>query len=160
MVEIGFVIEAVVTHVEHYGVFLRHDGEEVIVLIPEFSWRPVKNLRDVVRVGDRLKVLVLRYNYKKRQIVASVRRLHQEDNPYRELSRLPPGEVLEGTVTFAAGEDLTIRLPNGAWGDLPKRSLGREASVGDKVNVEVEALEVDEGRLTLAPAGSAVEAVR
>jgi ribosomal protein S1 len=159
MVEIGSVIEAVVTRIEPYGFFFSHNGEEGLVLIPEFSWRPVRDLRDVVRVGDRLKVLVLLYNYKDRKIVASVRRLHQEDNPYRELSRLPPGEVLEGTVSFAAGDSLTVQLPNGAWGSLPKRYLASETRVGDKVKVEVESLDVDQGRLTLA-AASPVGAAR
>jgi ribosomal protein S1 len=160
MVEIGSVIEAVVTRIEHYGVYLRHDGDEILVLIPEFSWHPVKNLQEVVRVGDRLRVQVLRYNYQDRRFVGSVRRLQQEDNPYRQLSRLPPGEVLDGTVLHTAGDDLTIRLPNGVWGYLPKRCLTSEARAGDLIKVEIAALDVDEGRLTLAPAGAAVEAVR
>jgi small subunit ribosomal protein S1 len=155
MVEIGSTIDAVVTQVEQYGVYLEHDGEEVLVLIPEFSWQPVRDLKSAVRVGERLKVLVLRYNYKKRQIVGSVRRLHAEQNPYRELSRLPPGEVLRGKVRFVAGGAVTVALPNGAWGHLPKRLLAPGLNVGDDVEVEIDALDVDEGRLILAPARQA-----
>ena len=152
MVEIGSVIEAVVTCVEPFGVFLRYGPEEVLVLLPEFSWKPAKDLKQRVQVGDRLKVYVLRYNYQKRQIVGSVRRLHPEENPYRELARLPPGEVLPGIVTLDAGGDLTVRLPNGAWGHLPKNCLTREWGVGETIAVEIGSLNVDEGRLTLAPA--------
>ncbi len=158
MIEIGSTIEAVVTRVEPYGIFLRRGEEEVVVLLPEFSWRRVKNLREVVHIGDHLTVVVLRYNYKDRKVVASVRRLHQEENPYRELSRLPAGATLEGTVTLIAGDHLTVELPNGAWGSLPRLALPNEAHVGQKLKLEVESLDVDEGRLALMPAGCPVEA--
>jgi ribosomal protein S1 len=158
MVEIGSTIEAAVTRVEHYGVHLDYAGQEVLVLVPEFAWQPV-NLANAVRVGDRLKVLVLRYNYKTKQIVGSVRRLHPEQNPYRELSRLPPGVALCGKVTFAATDAVTVRLPNGAWGHLPKRLLAHEVKAGDAVAVEIDAVEVDEGQLTLKPARQNGQAV-
>jgi len=151
MVEIGSIIEAVVTRVEHFGIFLQHDGEEVVVLLPEFSWEPVHDLRQLVRVGDLLQVLVVRYNYQKKQIVGSIRRLQQEKNPYREIARLAPETVLHGVVMNTAGSDLSIRLPNGAWGYLAKRLLPTEPRIGETVAVKVDCVEVDEGRLILAP---------
>jgi small subunit ribosomal protein S1 len=152
MVEIGSTIEAVVTGVKHYGVYLDHEGQEVVVLLPEVSWKPVRDLASAVRVGDTLKVLVLRYNYKTQQIVGSVRRLYPAENPYRDLSRLPPGEILHGKVRFVAGDAATVDLANGAWGHLPKRFLTRALHAGDDVEVEIDSLEVDEGRLTFVPA--------
>lgn len=152
MVEIGSVIEAVVTRVEHFGVFLKYDSEEVVVLLPELSWEPMQDLRHAIHVGDRLSVLVLRYNYQKKQIVGSLRRLHPEKNPYRELARLVPGEVLHGVVISAAGADLSVRLPNGAWGYLSKRGWATEPNIGETVAVQIDSVEVDEGKLTLAPA--------
>ena len=75
MTEIGSVIEAIVTRIEHYGVYLQHKGETVLVLIPEVAWQPVKDLKETFHPGDRLKVYVLRYNYNDRAIVGSFRRL-------------------------------------------------------------------------------------
>jgi ribosomal protein S1 len=152
MVEIGSVIEGRVVRVEPYAVYLKHGDETVIVLAPEVAWRGQRDPRERVRIGESFRVLVLRYNYEAREIVGSIRRLQPEQNPYRQLSQLDVGSALRGKVVFAAGSDLSVELPNGARGLLPRHLLGKELRVGDPVEVVVADLEVDEGRLTLRPA--------
>jgi hypothetical protein len=46
-------------------------------------------------------VAVLRLNYEKNTYAGSVKHLHPEENPYRELSRMPIGTVFDGTVDLA-----------------------------------------------------------
>src|SRR2546423_12274196 len=114
MVEIGSIIQAQVERVEPYGLFLRHGDETVFVVLPEVSWLDKRDLRERVRVGEAADVYVLRYNYEKKHIVGSIRRAHPELNPYRTLSRLPPGEPHCGTVVQTSDDRLTVRLANGA----------------------------------------------
>jgi ribosomal protein S1 len=152
MVEIGSVIRAKVTRVEPFGIYLDHEGQTVCVLAPDIAWHDTRKLLERAQIGEEYDVRVLRYNYRDRIIVGSIRLLHPEENPYRELSLLAPGELLHGKVTCAAGGELTVVLPNGAWGHLPQRLLPHEVKVGDDVNVEISALDVYEGRLRLAPA--------
>jgi len=152
MVEIGSVIHAQVTRVEPYGIFLEHAAGPVSVLLPDVWWSAKGSLRENIRVGDRFDVLVLRYNYRDRIIVGSIKRLHPEENPYRQLSRLEPGTVLSGKVRHGAGSEVTVELENGAWGHVPKRLLPAEPRAGDVLEVTIAGLEVDEGRLWLEPA--------
>jgi ribosomal protein S1 len=152
MVEIGSVIRAKVTRVEAYGIYLDHEGQTVCVLAPDIAWHDTRKLLERAHVGEEYEVRVLRYNYRDRIIVGSIRLLHPEENPYRELSLLAPGEPLRGQVTGAAGGEFTVELPNGAWGHLPQRLLPHQVKVGDDVHVEISALDVYEGRLRLAPA--------
>ena len=154
MVEIGNVIEGTVDRIEPYGLFLNHAAGKVVVLGPEVSWHDHRNLRDRFKIGDVLRVLVLRYNYKDEAYVGSIRRLHPELNPYRDLSRLRPGTVLQGKVTSLAGEEVTVGLPNGAFGHVPKHRLPSHWDRGQMVPVVITALEVDEGRLWLDAAES------
>ncbi len=122
----------------------------IVVLAPEVAWCGKGDLRDRMRPGDEFDVQVLRYNYQTRELVGSIRRLHPEQNPYRHLSRLEPGTILQGRVSGVYHDGATVRLPNGARGDLPKHRFGsRDLKAGDEVGVTIAALEVDEGRLTL-----------
>lgn len=158
MPEIGSVVRAQVERVENYGVYLKRADATLLVLVPEVSWADHRPLREQFHVGEMRDVLVVAYNYRDRIIVGSFRRLHPEQNPYRELSRLDPGEILTGKVWHVTGQSVTIALPNGAWGELSKSSNGnRRLAVGDEVPVTIAALNVDEGRLwlDLAPQDSA-----
>jgi small subunit ribosomal protein S1 len=154
MVEIGDVIEGTVDRIEPYGLFLSHADGKMVVLAPEISWHDHRDPRDRFKVDDVLRVLVLRYNYKDEVYVGSIRRLYPEHNPYRELSRLRPGTVLQGKVTSLAGNEVTVGLPNGAFGHVPKSRTPSQWVRGEMVPVVITALEVDEGRLWLDTAES------
>jgi ribosomal protein S1 len=149
MVEIGSMIEATVTRLEPYGIWFKYQDQDGLILIPEVAWQPVQDLQTVARVGDRLKVYVLRYNYRDRAIVGSLRRLRPEENPYRQLARLEAGSLLPGKVMFSAGDHVTIELANGAWGHIPQGRFQRPPSKGEGVDVVISDMEVDEGRLVL-----------
>jgi small subunit ribosomal protein S1 len=152
MVEIGSVIEARVARLEPYGAWLKHNGENVLVLIPELSWQPIRHPQQLVAVGDNVRVLVQRYNYKDRVIVGSVKALHPEQNPYRKLARLEPGTVLHGRVTLVTSDDVSVELPDNACGHISKHLLRRMPAKGETIEAFIAALEVDEGRLWLEPA--------
>jgi ribosomal protein S1 len=149
MVEIGSIIQAQVERIEVYGLFLKHGDETVVVLLPEVSWLDKRDLRDRVRVGEVFDVYVLRYNYVNKQIVGSIRRAHPELNPYRALSRLPPGEAFCGKVVQISNDRVAVKLANGATGKIPRYRLSADLEVGAAVEVTIAALEVDEGNLIL-----------
>lgn len=98
MVEIGSIIRGKVNRVEPYGVWLEHAQGPVLVLAPEVSWSDRRPLSEMIRPGEQYDVIVLRYNYRDHVAVGSIRRLHPEENPYRQMARLEPGTVLRGRV--------------------------------------------------------------
>ncbi len=155
MVEIGSIIRATVSRVEPYGVWMSHAAGPVLVLVPEASWSDHRPLSEWIRPGDEYDVFVLRYNYRDRVIVGSIRRLHPEENPYRQPARLEPGTILHGRVRLVAGDAVSVVLPNGAWGNVPRASFSTEIRPGDEIDVIITAIEVDEGRLSLATAAAA-----
>jgi hypothetical protein len=92
----------------------------------------------------------VRYNYPKRVVVGSLKALHPEENPYRELARREPGDILIGTVRALLGDVFHVDLAQGgAWGSLPRGRVPEELKPGDKIAVRIFDLQVDEGRLTL-----------
>lgn len=149
MIEIGSVIRARVVRVETYGVFLAYGEEDIFVVLPEISWHRIQDLRKALTVGEHLDILVVGYNYRNKQIIGSVRLLHPEQNPYRDLSRLEPETVLHGKVVFLDSVSVRVELENSARGNIPKNQLEIELKVGDSVDVKIASLWVDQGILEL-----------
>lgn len=148
MIELGTTVQASVTRVEPFGIFLKHGDDIILVLVPEVSWSATRNLRERFQPGQTLDVKVMRYNYDKNEYVGSLRRLQQAENPYRELSRLDPRSVLRGKVTGVYKSEITLTLPNGARGHFFRQPSGA-LEVGAEVAVAITSLDVDEGTLVL-----------
>ncbi len=91
MMEIGSTVEAPVVRVEAYGIYLKYDDEMILVLAPEFSWES-GDIRKKVKVGDTMKVQILRLNYQTGENVGSIRRLQQQQNPYGFWPDFPAGQ--------------------------------------------------------------------
>ncbi len=148
MLEIGSKVTARVVRIEPYGIWLKRDGDDILVMAPDVSWKG-RAPAEVAQLGDELELIVMRYNYPKRVVVGSLKALHPEENPYRELARREPGEILIATVRDLLGDAFHVDLPQGAWGSLPRGCVCEELRPGDKVAVRIFDLEVDQGRLTL-----------
>lgn len=72
----GSAVEGVVTKTKKYGAFLQiADGVEGLLHISELSWDHVERTEDVVKVGDRIKVMVLSADKVRRRISLSLRQL-------------------------------------------------------------------------------------
>jgi len=70
------IVEAIVEHVAVFGIFLRHEEDEILVLIPEVSWIACFcSCRQFAAPGDRLRVRVLGKNPQKDQFWGSIKQL-------------------------------------------------------------------------------------
>jgi len=59
--KVGSVYDGTVTKVTDYGAFVRiMPGKEGLVHISNVSYKPIKNLRDIMKTGDKVKVKVIR----------------------------------------------------------------------------------------------------
>jgi ribosomal protein S1 len=56
----GDVVQAIVTRIEHYGLYLDHEGETILVLAPDVSDERPLDLHAKFSVGSHLTVKVLR----------------------------------------------------------------------------------------------------
>ncbi len=80
------LLEGVVTKTKKYGAFLQvGEGVEGLLHISELSWAHVERTEDVVKVGDRLRVMVLQADKLRRRISLSLKQLQER----------PEGAVVE-----------------------------------------------------------------
>ena len=74
----GDIRQGRVTRVEDFGAFVNIGGAEGLVHFSEISWKVLQHPRDVVKVGDQVKVKVVSIDRERRRIGLSIRQL-QED---------------------------------------------------------------------------------
>lgn len=149
VLELGSIIEAHVYRVEPYGVFLRHNDAELFVHLQELSWtdRRPANARGLL--NSFLRVQVLSRDPEKDQWIASVKRIHPESNPFREVADLPVGVVLRGKVIYETSGAFFVRLHNGAEGIIIRSEVKCEIRAGDNVDAIVVAVDAEKGKLQL-----------
>ena len=157
MIEIGTVVEAEVSRVEPYGIFLTHKADAIFVPLGEVAWPSDAISLSDFQTGQTIKVLVERLNYKTKTYAGSIRHLHPERNPYRQFSRELPERIYTGTVKMAHHDGVVVDLGNGCEGELPLTDQTRLLPVGSQVNVQITSLEVNDQRMALQLAPVAPE---
>jgi small subunit ribosomal protein S1 len=73
--EIGDIIQATVTRIENYGIWLDSSGRIGLLLIVDISSKRIRHPSEVAKVGDILTVKVIRLVEEKDQFVASLKEL-------------------------------------------------------------------------------------
>ena len=77
--EVGDTVEATVTRIENYGLWLDVLGRRGLLMIPDISHRKVSHPSEYAQVGDTLNVKVVRFNWQNGDFVASRKELHPEE---------------------------------------------------------------------------------
>ncbi len=81
-----------------FGAFVDIGGADGLVHISEISWKRVSNPREVLSVGQEVKVKVLGVDAERNRISLSIREL--EENPWEMiLDQYDEGQLVEGTIT-------------------------------------------------------------
>ncbi len=102
-----------VTSLAEFGAFVNIDGADGLVHLSEISWERINHPREVLKVGQEVKVKVIGIDRERKRIGLSIRQL-QEDPWIRKVGHLKEGQLIVGTIThltkFGAfarvGEDL------------------------------------------------------
>jgi small subunit ribosomal protein S1 len=111
------------------------------------SWLPVKNIEDVVKVGEEREFMVL--GLSRDQIRLGLKQL--QPNPYEELKE-QYGE--EATVKLPV-EGVTkggyiLRFPNGVEAFMPKREATRRLKPGEEVEVRIVTIDPEKQRVVVS----------
>ncbi len=81
-----------------FGVFVDIGGADGLVHISELSWKRVAHPKELVKVGEEVKVKILGVDPERKRISLSMREL--EPNPWNEIMEgFQEGQLVEGTIT-------------------------------------------------------------
>jgi small subunit ribosomal protein S1 len=96
--EEGKVYAGRVTSLANFGAFININGADGLVHLSELSWDHIEHPREVLEVGQEVKVKVINIDREKKRIGLSVRAL-QEDPWKARMEKFSVGQLVEGVIT-------------------------------------------------------------
>ncbi len=157
-IEEGKVIEGTVKNLAEYGAFVdlgfNVDG---LLHITDMAWKRVKHPSEIVNVGDKIKVKVLKYEPESTRVSLGLKQLGED--PWQNIAeRFPVGEKLKGKVTNLAEYGCFVEIADGVEGlvhvsemDWTNKNVhpSKVVSVGDEVEVKVLEIIPEKRRISL-----------
>jgi len=87
-----------VTSLANFGAFININGADGLVHLSELSWDHIEHPKEVLEVGQEIKVKVINVDREKKRIGLSVRAL-QEDPWRSRVQKYSVGQLVEGVIT-------------------------------------------------------------
>ena len=154
---VGDILEGVVTHVTGFGLFVDVGIADGLVHRSEITWDKGVNPMTVHRVGDRVRVVVTAIDPEKERISLSIKQL--EDDPWTRVGTdFSEGGTYDAEITRLMPFGAFARIGDGLEGLIHVSELaayrvaepGDAVQVGNKVRVKVVGIDPERRRLSLS----------
>ncbi len=159
----GAVLEGTVESIEKFGAFVNVLGFKTLLPISEMSLDRVNDPADVVAVGDKITVKVLKTDWKNERVSVSLKALIAD--PWENAEEaFPLGTKIDGKIVRIADFGVFVNLASGIDGLVhiselegvkAGTNLKKVYSVGQSMSVVVEKVDAQAKRISLKPAQSA-----
>ena len=159
----GAVLEGTVESIEKFGAFVNVLGFRTLLPVSEMSLDRVSDPADIVNVGDKITVKVLKTDWKNERVSVSLKALIAD--PWENAEEdFPLGIKIDGKIVRIADFGLFVNLASGIDGlvhiseleDVKAgTNLKKVYSVGQSMSVVVEKVDAGAKRISLKPASSA-----
>ncbi len=111
----GDVVEGIVKNVTEYGAFVDIGGIDGLLHVTDMSWGRVGHPEDVVKVGEKIKVKVVRINPETQRISLGLKQL--QPDPWEGIAaKYPVGAKVKGVVTNVTDYGAFVELEPGVEG--------------------------------------------
>ena len=153
----GAVRPGVVRRITDYGAFVDLGGVDGLLHVSEMSWTRVSHPSAVVKVGQKINVMILKLDLKNERISLGLRQILPD--PWAEVEgKYRVGDIVQGRVTRLVPFGAFVQLEEGIEAIIPNTELSYRkikrpddvVSVGQEVEVKVIDVRPDERRMTLS----------
>jgi small subunit ribosomal protein S1 len=121
----GDCVQGTVTNITDFGVFVDLGGIEGLVHVSEISWGRVRHPSDVVRLGEQIRVYVIKVEQDRSRVALSMKRLRP--NPWETAEeRYHIGQVTEAVITSVVPFGAFARLEEGLDGLIHVSEMGSD----------------------------------
>ena len=149
VLEEGVILEGTIKNITGYGAFVELGGIDGILHISDMSWGRIAHPSEVVQVGDKVKVVVLKFDAQKERISLGMKQLTPD--PWHTVAqKYPVGTRVQGKVISLMDYGAFVELESGIEGliHISEMSWTRKIAHPSKLlqvgqGVEVVVLNVD-----------------
>ena len=155
--EKGQVREGTVKNITDFGVFVDLGGVDGLLHINDLSWGRINHPSEVVKLDEKIKVVVLDFNDAKDRISLGLKQL--QPHPWQEIEKkYPEGAVVKGRVVSIADYGAFIELETGIEGLIHVSEMSwtrhgihpsKMVSIGEEVEVKVLNVDKERKRISL-----------
>lgn len=155
--EIGKTFEGTVRSLQTFGAFVDLGGVDGLVHISQLSWDRLKHADEVLQIGQKIKVKILKIDPQTGKIALGFRDL--SENPWEHVARdFPTRSTVKGKVSRVTEFGAFVRLAPGVEGlvhisELSHKRVFRVTDVlneGQEVDVMVLSVDTEQQRISLS----------
>jgi len=156
-IKVGDVIEGIVKNLTDYGAFIDFGSFDGLLHLTDISWCRVRHPSDVLKVGESVKVQVIKYDPENKKVSLGMKQL--QENPWETINaKYPVGKITKGKVTTIAQYGVFVEIENGIEGLVHisemswfKNNLSpaKILSVGQEIDVMVLDIDSEHHRISL-----------
>jgi len=153
----GDEVMGVIKNLTDYGAFVDLGGVDGLLHITDIAWRRIKHPSEVIKMGDEIKVKILKFDRERKRVSLGLKQLGGD--PWLEVANgYPVGTKISGEVTNIADYGFFVEIQNGIEGlvhvseiDWTNKNIhpSKVVQLGDKVDVVVLEIDTDRRRISL-----------
>jgi len=145
----GDVISGLVKNITDYGVFIDLGGLDGLLHITDMSWKRVKHPGNMVKIGDEIKVKVLKFDKAMNRVSLGLKQLAKD--PWQKVKeKYKKGVFVDGRVTNITDYGCFVELEEGIEGlvhlsemDWTNKNVNPNKIVKQDMEVKVSILDVN-----------------
>ncbi len=155
--EEGQVVEGAVKNLTDYGAFIDLGGIDGLLHITDMSWGRVTHPSDILNVGDKIDVKILKFDREKERVSLGLKQIAPD--PWSDVeAKFPVGRKVVGKVVSLTDYGAFIELEEGVEGLIHVSEMSwtkrikhpnKVLSIGDEVESVVLALDIPNRRISL-----------
>ena len=152
------VCEGVVSSLADFGAFVNLGGADGLIHLSELSWGRINHPKEVVSIGEKIKVMILNVDRERKRIGLSLRRLLPE--PWETVpDRYEVGQIVRGLVTKLVHFGAFARLDGDTIeglihiSELTERRIAHPSEVvseGQEIDLRIIRIDTDKRRMGLS----------
>ena len=154
--EEDMVVTGEVVRIADFGAFVDINGIDGLLPISEISWQRIKHPSDIITLGEKLEVKIIKIDNELKRISLSLKRMGE--NPWQQIEgKFKEGEIIKGTVNKITSFGAFINIFPGVEALLPASEMSNEnvnpfnmLKVGEELEVLIKKFTPQEHRIALS----------
>lgn len=150
------VVTGEIVRIADFGAFVDINGIDGLLPISEISWQRIKHPSDIIALGEKIEVKIIKIDNELKRISLSLKRMGE--NPWQQIEgKFKEGEIIKGTVNKLTSFGAFINIFPGVEALLPASEMKGEnvnpfnvLKVGDELEVLIKKFTPQEHRIALS----------